>query len=88
VADGSSEVLVTLAAAAIGAVIGFLFFTDRGRKLRRNLEPTLEDLAREIQQFRGTVNKAVGVADEGWKLVNETLGEPRRYHTPRQSSPF
>ena len=52
-----------------------MFFTDRGRELRRQLEPALEDFARELNSFRGTVQKAAGVASEGWKLLNEAIGE-------------
>jgi gas vesicle protein len=85
-----------LAAAAIGAVVGaaagYLFFTERGRTLRRQLEPAIDDFSRELSHFRGTVMKAAGVAGDGWKLLNEALGEtgsqPPRYPTSRQSSPF
>jgi hypothetical protein len=55
------------------------------------LEPALEDFARELMSFRSTVQKAAGVANEGWKLLNEALGEggqSARYTAPRQSSPF
>ena len=42
--------------------------------------------------FRTTVQKAAGVANEGWKLLNDALGEGSqhapRYTGPRQSSPF
>jgi hypothetical protein len=42
------------------------------------------------------VQKAAGVAGEGWKLLNDALGEtgdnggahPPRYGAPRQTSPF
>ena len=37
------------------ALAGYLFFTDRGRALRRQIEPALEDFARELSSFRGTV---------------------------------
>ena len=48
-----------------------------GRELRRQLEPALDDFARELNSFRGTVDKAAGVASEGWKLLNEAIGETR-----------
>jgi gas vesicle protein len=81
----------TITGAAIGALAGYLLFTERGRSLRRQLEPALDDFVRELNQFRGTVAKAAGVASEGWKLLNEALGEregPTRYPTPHQTSPF
>lgn len=84
-----------VAAAIVGAVIGglaaYLFFTDRGRALRRRIEPALEDLTRELNSFRTTINKAAGVANEGWRLLNDALGEtgqhPHRY-PGGQTSPF
>jgi hypothetical protein len=67
-----------------------MLFTDRGRELRRRLEPALEDFARELVQLRGTVNRAVGVASEGWHVLNEALGERGRgtFATPHQTNPF
>jgi hypothetical protein len=64
--------------------------------LRRQIEPALEDMARELNSFRGTVQKAAGVANEGWKLLNDALGEagsgqgrqPSRFPSPHQTSPF
>jgi len=85
-------VAATVVGGVVGALAGYLLFTDRGRALRRQLEPALEDFARELNSFRMTINKAAGVAGEGWRLLNETLGEreaqPMRYPTPHQSSPF
>jgi hypothetical protein len=69
-----------------------MFFTNRGRQMRRSFEPMLEDFARELNHFRGTVTKAAGVAGEGWKLLNETIGDPSvagpRLTNPHQTSPF
>jgi gas vesicle protein len=88
--NNSREMWVTLAGAVIGGVAAYLFFTDRGRSLRRQMEPALDDLSRELMSFRTTVQKASGVASEGWKLVNDALGEPSpapRF-PGRQTSPF
>ena len=81
----------TVVGGVAGALAGYLLFTERGRAMRRQLEPALEDFARELSHLRGTVTKAASVAGEGWRLLNETLGEregPSRYQTPHQSSPF
>lgn len=91
--DNSRAMMATMVGAAIGALAGYLFFTNHGRRLRRQIEPALDDIARELSQFRGTVHKAAGVANEGWKLLNEALGEstqsaPARYPTTHQTSPF
>jgi len=88
----SRAVAATMAGAVIGGFAGYLLFTDDGRALRRQLEPALEDLSRELKGFRRTVEKVAGVASEGWKLLNETLGEagaqPPRYSSAHQTSPF
>ena len=90
--DNSRALGATLVGAVIGGVAGYLFFTEHGRSLRRQIEPALDDFARELMSFRGTVQKAAGVANEGWKLLNDALGDttanPPRYAGPRQSSPF
>ncbi len=90
---GNSRALAaSIVGAVIGGVAGYLFFTEEGRRLRRDLEPALDDFARELNSFRSTVTKAAGVASEGWKLLNEAMGEPGfeapRYQAPRQTSPF
>jgi gas vesicle protein len=89
--NNSRALAATLIGAVIGGMAGYLFFTDHGRSLRRQIEPALDDLARELMSFRSTVQKAAGVANEGWRLLNDALGEggsPPRYAGPRQSSPF
>lgn len=90
--DNSRAVAATITGAIIGGLAGYLFFTDQGRRVRRAIEPALEDITRELNSFRSTIQKAAGVADEGWKLLNDALGEPgappRRYPTPHQTSPF
>jgi len=82
----------TIVGGVVGALAGYFLFTDRGRALRRQLEPALDDFARELNHFRATLTKAAGVAGEGWQLLNDALGEgstpPPRYPTPHQSSPF
>lgn len=90
--DNSRAVAATVAGAVIGGLAGYLFFTEHGRGVRRAIEPALEDIARELQSFRATVQKAGGVANDGWKLLNDALGEvggtPRRFPNAHQTSPF
>lgn len=90
--DNSRLVAAAIVGAVVGGVAGYLFFTDEGRRLRRQLEPALDDFARELNSFRATINKAAGVASEGWKLLNEAMGESgqaqARYPSARQTSPF
>ena len=90
--DYSRTIAASVTGAVIGGVVGYLFFTAHGRSLRRQIEPALDDFARELANFRATVQKASGVANEGWNLLNETLGDsqrqPLRYPNTHQSSPF
>ncbi len=90
--NNSRTVAATVVGAVIGGVAGYLFFTEHGRTVRRQLEPALDDFSRELMSFRSTVQKAAGVANDGWKLLNEALGEgsrqPARYAGAPQTSPF
>jgi flagellar motor component MotA len=86
----------TLAAAVVGAVLGglagYLFFTPRGRALRSQLEPALDDMMVELKQMRRTAVKASDVIGEGWNLLNQALrdGTERdpRWVKSGQTSPF
>ncbi len=73
--NNSREMAATIVAAVIGGVAGYLFFTERGRSVRRQIGPAIEDFSRELMSFRNTAQKVAGFANEGWKLLNETLGE-------------
>ncbi|MGZ7042690.1 MAG: hypothetical protein ACXVH7_12935 [Thermoanaerobaculia bacterium] len=90
--DNSRAFAASVVGAVIGGVVGDLFFTEHGRRLRRQIEPALDDLSHELASLRSTVLKASGVANEGWNLLNETLGDnerqPLRYPNTHQSSPF
>jgi gas vesicle protein len=87
--NNSREMTATLVGAVIGGIAGYLFFTERGRSIRRQIEPALEDFSRELMSFRSTVQKASGVASEGWKLLTEAIGEsPAPKFPGRQTSPF
>ncbi len=87
--DKSRAVAAMSAGAVLGALAGYMLFTEKGRAFRRQLEPALEDIVRELGHFRGTVTKAAGVASEGWKLLNDAMGEhDQPYQGPRQTSPF
>jgi len=74
----------------LGGMAGYMFFTDNGRTMRRQLEPAIDDFSRELASFRGTLQRAMGVANEGWKVLNEALGEDGGQRRPatRQTTPF
>jgi gas vesicle protein len=57
--------------AVVGAVAGYLFFTDRGRELRDRMDPLVEDLRQEFGRFQRTFEKVGDMASEGMRVVNE-----------------
>jgi hypothetical protein len=73
------------AGAAVGALIGsaaaYFFFTERGRVMRDQLEPAVDDFVREFQKFRGTLEKVGNMANEGMRALNE-------FQTARAQSRF
>jgi gas vesicle protein len=56
--DRTSILLSALAGAVVGGCVGYLFFTEEGRRLREDLEPKLADLATEIDRARSMVKNA------------------------------
>jgi hypothetical protein len=75
--NDSRAMAAIVGGAVLGGLAGYFFFTERGRSLRRQIEPALEQFARELTGFRGTLQRAVGVATEGWYMANESSGDIR-----------
>jgi len=92
VTDNSRAMAATLVGAVVGGLAGYLFFTEQGRAVRRQFEPAIDDITRELNSFGVTMRKAASAANEGWKLLNEAIGDggqpPPRYPAPHQTSPF
>ena len=90
--DTSRTLTATSVGAIIGGLAGFLFFTSRGRALRAQIDPALEQFISELNQVRGTAMKAAAAASDGWKLLNDALADgtssSRHVTQPRQTSPF
>ncbi|MCM3880999.1 MAG: YtxH domain-containing protein [Vicinamibacterales bacterium] len=78
--SNSRAMAASLVGAILGGVAGYLFFTDDGRTLRRRIEPALDDLARNLDSVRLTVQKAGGVASDGWNILNEAMGDSEQQH--------
>jgi gas vesicle protein len=64
--------------AVIGGAVGYLLFTDRGRNLRDNLEPRLQDLLTEIDQLTRTFDRARSAAVEGWQSFSTLMQQETR----------
>ena len=88
--ERSQACLASMVGAVVGAAIGYLFLSTQGRRLRHQIEPALDNFARELGQFRSTLAKASGVASEGWAMLNEAAGTPPalRHPDPHQTHPF
>jgi gas vesicle protein len=64
--------------AVVGGAVGYLLFTDRGRDLRENLEPRLQDLLTEIDQLTRTFERARAAAVEGWQSFSKLTQDQAR----------
>jgi hypothetical protein len=80
--------MASLGGALVGGVVGYLYLTDAGRRLRNQLEPRLDDAVREIARLRQTIGKAQAVANEGWRSLSQVAGNGGEWGGPRQTSPF
>jgi hypothetical protein len=74
VTDNSRAIAATVAGAVLGGLAGYILFTEQGRSLRQRIERALDDFAREINSFEGTVHKAADTANQGWRAVTSAVG--------------
>ena len=72
--DRSRVLIATLIGAAAGAVWGYLYLTQGGRRVRSQIDPKLDDFIGELHRMRGTIEKAREAADEGWRSLNDLAG--------------
>jgi len=80
--NDSRTVAALIGGAVLGAIAGYFLFTDRGRAMRREIEPAIQDFANEMVSFRDTVQRAVGVATEGWGALTAGRMGGDRYSGP------
>lgn len=73
--ERSRVLLATCMGAAVGAVWGWLYLTEQGRRVRDQIEPKLDDFMREVTRVRGTVEKARTAANESWRSLGELTGQ-------------
>lgn len=86
---GVTERSAVFTGAMLGALVGgattYLFYTDRGRDLRDRLEPAVDELVREFQKFRRTLEKVGDMANEGVRAFQE-FQQARSSHFPTGST--
>jgi hypothetical protein len=63
--------------ALVGGVAGYLLLTERGRQMRDELEPRLNDVLGEIDKLRTTFESTRSAVAEGWRSFN-TLMEQQK----------
>jgi hypothetical protein len=74
--DDRGRVAVSAVVGAVsGAILGYIYLTEGGRRFREQIEPGLDDFLHEVRRMRGTVDKARAAASEGWRSLNEVIGE-------------
>ena len=61
----------SMVGALIGGAAAYLFFTERGRTMRDQVEPMVDDLVREFHKFRRTLEKVGDMANDGLRAFNE-----------------
>jgi hypothetical protein len=62
--DRTAILLSAVVGAVAGGCLGYLLFTDEGRRLREDLEPKLADLLAEVNKARTVVTEAkTAIAD-------------------------
>lgn len=73
--DRSVIAVSILAGAILGGAAGFLLLTDRGRRLRRELGPQLDELVAEARRLQEAVARVRETAAEGWRSVADFVGD-------------
>lgn len=56
----------SIAGAAVGMAVAYLYFTPRGRSLRRDIEPLVDELVRELGKAHAALKRLRDeLADDG-----------------------
>jgi gas vesicle protein len=75
-----------LVGAVAGGLAGFLFCTERGRRLRDRIEPAVDELRGEFLRFQRTIRKLGDVANEGVRVVHEFQLARAQMRTPESGT--
>ena len=73
--DRNRVSLSVLVGAFAGGVVGFLLFTEQGRRIREELQPHLDELQREVRNLQEMAMKVRDTAGESWKQIEGLMGE-------------
>ena len=89
--DRSAVLLGALVGALAGGAVGFLYFTESGRRVREDFEPRMNDIIAELHRARVSAERAVDAAGEGWRSVQQmqsTLRSRGGAHEPADTPVF
>ena len=75
--DGSKVVLAAVVGAALGSLAGYLFLTERGRQLRRDLDLRLGALADDLASLQATVARVGAATENGARIVRSVAEDWR-----------
>ena len=75
--DGSKVVLAAVVGAALGSLAGYLFLTERGRQLRRDLDLRLGALADDLASLQATVARVGAATENGLRIVSSVAEDWR-----------
>ena len=76
--DRSAILLGAVTGALLGTAVGFLFLTERGRRIREDLEPKLAEFVNEFQRLKLT-------ADRAWQPREAWHGDERPFDPARDT---
>ena len=79
--EQSRVVASAVVGALVGAAVGYLFFTERGREMRDRLEPGMDGLRHDFGRFQRTLEKVGEMASEGMRVVQEFNNARSQYPT-------
>jgi gas vesicle protein len=72
--------------ALVGGVAGYLLLTERGRQMRDELEPRLNDVLGEIDKLRQTFESTRTAVSEGWRSFNQLMEQQKSTAQPSSQS--
>jgi hypothetical protein len=75
VTDRACIALSMLAGAVLGGLAGFFLFTERGRRFRAELQPHLDEIAKEVQNLQEMAVRVKDTASDGWRQVESLVGD-------------
>jgi gas vesicle protein len=63
--------------ALVGGVAGYFLLTERGRQMRDELEPRLNDVLLEIDKLRQTFESTRTAVADGWRSFNQLMDQQK-----------